>query len=214
MGTCPRVGPDGWLPRRAPLPSLSQVALKLSKHCKEWAPQLVTGLLLGLDIGSTLEVTHCFPMPVSPWAGTSWPTPLLPDASAGSRPPAWPRLLPAGVIPCGSTRPLPSVPFSRVECCRAGKWTTMTRTEASAAAAAAVADGGTLYQLEMMKCLRDVNVDNNIVGWYARAAPTSFLLAEAPQQRVGTSARGSCCRAGAPDCTFMAGGQRGAALGR
>lgn len=26
-------------------------------------------------------------------------------------------------------------------------------------------DGAT-YQLEMMRCLREVNVDNNTVGWY------------------------------------------------
>lgn len=25
---------------------------------------------------------------------------------------------------------------------------------------------GANYQLEMMKCLREVNVDNNTVGWY------------------------------------------------
>ena len=29
------------------------------------------------------------------------------------------------------------------------------------------ADGAN-YQLEMMRCLREVNVDNNTVGWYAR----------------------------------------------
>lgn len=26
---------------------------------------------------------------------------------------------------------------------------------------------GANYQLEMMRCLREVNVDNNTVGWYA-----------------------------------------------
>ena len=40
------------------------MALKIIKHCKDSVPQLVTGLLLGLDIGSTLEVTNCFPFPV------------------------------------------------------------------------------------------------------------------------------------------------------
>ena len=33
------------------------------KHCTEQAPTLVTGQLLGLDIGATLEVTDCFPFP-------------------------------------------------------------------------------------------------------------------------------------------------------
>lgn len=42
-----------------------QVALKIIKHCKECMPALVTGQLLGLDIGSILEVTNCFPFPVS-----------------------------------------------------------------------------------------------------------------------------------------------------
>lgn len=42
-----------------------QALLKITKHCKESAPNLVTGQLLGLDIGSVLEVTNCFPFPVS-----------------------------------------------------------------------------------------------------------------------------------------------------
>ena len=40
------------------------VVLKIVKHCQESQPALVTGQLLGLDIGSTLEVTDCFPFPV------------------------------------------------------------------------------------------------------------------------------------------------------
>jgi hypothetical protein len=28
-------------------------------------------------------------------------------------------------------------------------------------------DGGADYQLDMMRCLREVNVDNNTVGWCA-----------------------------------------------
>jgi translation initiation factor 3 subunit H len=41
-----------------------QVVLKIVKHCTDAAPQLVTGQLLGLDVGQTLEVTDCFPFPV------------------------------------------------------------------------------------------------------------------------------------------------------
>ena len=41
-----------------------QVVLKIIKHCKEFSPALVTGQLLGLDVGSVLEVTNCFPFPV------------------------------------------------------------------------------------------------------------------------------------------------------
>lgn len=42
-----------------------QVILKILQHCNEALPQLVTGQLLGLDVGQTLEVTDCFPFPVS-----------------------------------------------------------------------------------------------------------------------------------------------------
>ena len=78
--------------------SWPQVVLKIIKHCKENLPNLVTGQLLGLDIGSTLEVTNCFPYPNR---GV--------EEEDGE-------------------------------------------------------DDG-MYQLEMMRCLRDVNVDNNHVGW-------------------------------------------------
>jgi len=44
-----------------------QTLLKIAKHCKENANinTVVTGQLLGLDVGQTLEVTDCFPFPVS-----------------------------------------------------------------------------------------------------------------------------------------------------
>jgi translation initiation factor 3 subunit H len=76
-----------------------QAVLKIIKHCEEFAPALVTGQLLGLDVGSVLEVTNCFPFPMRE-----------DDEEAD-------------------------------------------------------ADGAN-YQLEMMRCLREVNVDNNTVGWY------------------------------------------------
>ncbi len=41
-----------------------QVVLKIMQHCNEALPQLVTGQLLGLDVGATLEVTDCFAFPV------------------------------------------------------------------------------------------------------------------------------------------------------
>ncbi|WVZ16448.1 hypothetical protein V8G54_009430 [Vigna mungo] len=40
------------------------VILKIIKHCKYHSPSLVIGQLLGLNIGSVLEVTNCFPFPV------------------------------------------------------------------------------------------------------------------------------------------------------
>lgn len=37
-------------------------------------------------------------------------------------------------------------------------------------------DGGADYQLDMMRCLREVNVDNNTVGWCV-AAPWPWISA-------------------------------------
>ncbi|XP_076919405.1 eukaryotic translation initiation factor 3 subunit H-like isoform X1 [Bidens hawaiensis] len=75
------------------------VVLRIIKHCTEFSNALVTGQLLGLDVGSVLEVTNCFPFPIRE-------------------------------------------DDEEIE-----------------------ADGAN-YQLDMMKCLREVNVDNNTVGWY------------------------------------------------
>ncbi|OIW11708.1 hypothetical protein TanjilG_12227 [Lupinus angustifolius] len=87
------------------------VILKIIKHCKDHSPSLVTGQLLGLDVGSVLEVTNCFPFPMRE-------------------------------------------EDEEVE-----------------------ADGAN-YQLEMMRCLREVNVDNNTVGWYQSTLLGSFQTVE------------------------------------
>ncbi|KAL6072244.1 Eukaryotic translation initiation factor 3 subunit H [Balamuthia mandrillaris] len=94
------------------------VVLKIIKHCKENLPELVTGQLLGLDVGSTLEVTNCFPFPSRG------------DAS---------------------------------------------EEEGSGASTASSADSGAEYQIEMMRRLREVNVDYNTVGWYTSTYLGSFL---------------------------------------
>jgi len=91
----------------------SLVAMKIIKHCKENLPDLVTGQLLGLDVGSTLEVTNCFPFP------------------------------------------------SRI-----------SETEDENAEENM---GGAEYQYEMMVHLREVNVDNNTVGWYSSTYMGSFV---------------------------------------
>ncbi|GAB2278233.1 Eukaryotic translation initiation factor 3 subunit H [Dionaea muscipula] len=87
------------------------VILKIIKHCKDFSPALVTGQLLGLDVGSVLEVTNCFPFPV--------------------------------------------------------------REEDEELEAE-----GANYQLEMMRCLREVNVDNNTVGWYQSTLLGSYQTVE------------------------------------
>jgi len=92
--------------------------LKLVKHCRDALPKMVAGSLLGLDQGSILEVTHCFPFPT---------------------------------------------PKSREEY----------------GDGVELGDGvddldGEEYQMEMMKMLREVNVDNNCVGWYKSIYVGSF----------------------------------------
>ena len=37
------------------------------------------------------------------------------------------------------------------------------------------ADGAN-YQLEMMRCLREVNVDNNTVGWYVKLFSSDYIF--------------------------------------
>jgi len=88
------------------------VVVKIQKHCNDSLPSLVTGQLLGLDVGSTLEITDCFPFP------------------------------------------------------------SLTAEDESGAPETAN------YQLEMMRCLREVNVDNNTVGWYQSTNYGSFETIE------------------------------------
>ena len=42
-----------------------QVVLKVIKHCQEEgsSSELVSGILVGLMVGTTLEITNCFPLP-------------------------------------------------------------------------------------------------------------------------------------------------------
>lgn len=89
------------------------VILKIQRHCKENLPDLVTGQLLGLDNGETLEVTNCFPFP-SKLSETEEESDV--DQQSGAE-----------------------------------------------------------YQIEMMRCLREVNVDNNTVGWYSSTYMGSFI---------------------------------------
>jgi translation initiation factor 3 subunit H len=55
--------------RKLPLRSVQlegQVLLKIAQHCATASStNVLSGQLLGLDVGQTLEVTDCFPVPVS-----------------------------------------------------------------------------------------------------------------------------------------------------
>jgi translation initiation factor 3 subunit H len=85
------------------------VIMKIIKHCRENLPELVTGQLLGLDFGTTLEVTNCFPFPL--------------------------------------------------------------RTDDEEELEA---EAGAEYQMEMMRRLREVNIDHNAVGWYTSTYLSHF----------------------------------------
>lgn len=74
--------------------------LKIIKHCHDNESQEVTGSLVGLDKGNSLEVTNCFPFPHQSF-----------DSEDQEK-------------------------------------------------------EGDMYQMEMLKMLRDVNIDDNCVGWY------------------------------------------------
>jgi len=76
----------------------TMVALKIVQHCKQNPNALVTGQLLGLEIGGALHITDCFPLP--------------------------------------------------------------GRSDEE------VEDSGDRHASEMLKSLRDVNVDINTIGWY------------------------------------------------
>merc|ERR1719487_2530580 len=91
------------------------VVLKVIKHCQQALPSFVTGQLLGLDIGRTLEVTNSFPFPSKETGDTG-------GGSGGG-----------------------------------------------------AEDDSAESQMEMMRCLRDVNVDNNTVGWYQSTYFSNFI---------------------------------------
>ncbi|GJT44739.1 eukaryotic translation initiation factor 3 subunit H, partial [Tanacetum coccineum] len=103
------------------------VILKIIKHCAEFSPALVTGQLLGLDVGSVLEVTNCFPFPI--------------------------------------------------------------REEDEEIEAE-----GANYQLEMMRCLREVNVDNNTVGCTPSPVWSENETLEVTKQRMKWENEDYICR--------------------
>ena len=102
------------------------VVLKIIKHCQQALPTFVTGQLLGLDIGRTLEVTSAFPFPGK-------------DSGESE-------------------------------------------------------DDSADYQMEMMRCLREVNVDNNTVGWYQSTYFSSFIDESCIETQVGCPAREASSR--------------------
>lgn len=94
------------------------------KHCSQTFPTTATGFLVGMDIGSNLQVTNSFPFPTVDLP----PTDGHHDNNAASNP-----------------------------------------------AAAAPPKANAAYQIEMIKKLREVNVDANNAGWYTSANLGNFV---------------------------------------
>lgn len=108
------------------------VLLRIARHCRESAPTLVTGQLLGLDVDSTLEVSGSFPFPnTASRSGTG----TADGATAGAD---------------------------------------MTGADLEEL----VANEGAAHQLEVLRCLREIGVDANTVGWYQSTLLDSFQTRE------------------------------------
>jgi translation initiation factor 3 subunit H len=112
------------------------------KHCHESLPHMVSGSLLGLVVqhgeDSVLEITHCFPFPSDQCTNHMKAMNNSTEGNANDD---------ANAVVTATSTSAASV--------------------AMAAAAATVATyDGHEYQIEMMRMLREVNVDNNCIGWY------------------------------------------------
>ena len=99
--------------------------MKIVKHCAQSFPTVATGSLVGMDVGSTLELTNSFP----------FPSVDMPPGDAIQQQDALSNL----------------------------------------AAAAPRAKSNVAYQNEMIKFLREVNVDANNVGWYTSTSMGNFV---------------------------------------
>lgn len=107
------------------------VVMRIIKHSTSTFPSPATGCLVGMDVtaspGSQLQVTNCFPYPVS-----------LPEQTS--------------------------------------QQDQYYQADAAALAAAAPrAKNNVAYQNEMIKFLREVNVDAQSVGWYTSTSMGNFI---------------------------------------
>lgn len=144
------------------------VVLKIIKHIQENdvnVAGLVAGSLLGMDVGDVMEVTHrcvCF----GALRGEGRMEPLgIPPASAPS--PYAPKL-PAHSLLCLLLRRPRPPPLAFL----------LLHSFPQVETVAAESDKGSSavsYEREMEKALHEVNVDNNMVGWYQGSYLDSFV---------------------------------------
>ncbi|TKA28660.1 Eukaryotic translation initiation factor 3 subunit H [Salinomyces thailandicus] len=111
------------------------VVMRIIKHSTTSFPTPATGMLVGMDVGTALEVTNSFPFPVS-----------TPDTQAGQ------------------VAMNPADPYYQAD-------------QAALALAAPRAKGSATYSAEMLKYLREVNVDAQGVGWYMSCSMGNFVSA-------------------------------------
>ncbi|RJE24262.1 hypothetical protein PHISCL_03371 [Aspergillus sclerotialis] len=104
-------------------PGRGLVVMKIIKHSTQAFPTTVTGSIVGMDVGGTLEVTNSFPFPV---------VEMPPESHFDTAAP-------------------------------------------NPAAAAPRAKANAVYQAEMIRMLREVNIDANNVGWYTSANMGNFV---------------------------------------
>ncbi|KAI7599912.1 hypothetical protein KC343_g15852, partial [Hortaea werneckii] len=111
------------------------VVMRIIKHSTSTFPTPATGMLVGMDAGSNLEITNSFPFPVS-----------NPDTQAGN------------------VATNPADPYYQAD-------------QATLALAAPRAKSSAAYAAEMVKYLREVNVDAQSVGWYMSCSMGNFVSA-------------------------------------
>lgn len=142
------------------------VLMRIARHCRESAPAVagqipVTGLLLGLDVGETLEVTNCF---------------AFPNVGGGSR---------GGNIDSTSSAAAAVVEMAGADLDELAQ------------------NEGTAYQLEVLRCLREINVDSNTVGWYQSFFLDSFQTRDLVETFIAykENIKRCVCIAYDPQCT-------------
>eukprot|EP00983_Pelagomonas_calceolata_P052963 1143089-Pelagomonas_calceolata.AAC.3 len=142
-----------------------QVVLKILQHCTEALPQMVTGQLYASKahkhacpspcLGDPNMLAHFHPLNAAagPGCGTD----------AGGH----------GLLCFPSKSRLHTHICTALQACKA--------VHAQKQTSVAAEDGdeenaGATYQLDMMRCLREVNVDNNTVGWWVQALQFGCFL--------------------------------------
>jgi len=121
---------DTAAPKDAPLREVqieALVAMRIIKHSTATFPTPATGFLVGMDVGSQLQITNSFQFPTA-----------LPESSSSQD------------------------PYHQADA-------------ATIAAAAPRAKSNVAYQNEMIKFLREVNVDAQGVGWYLSTNMGNFI---------------------------------------